>query len=45
MFITARPHLAEEMRRARMAVVLTAHADFETVPDAVFDIADGRATP
>jgi hypothetical protein len=43
--VTARPRLAEEVRRARMAVVLTEHADFETVPDAVFDIADGRVTP
>ena len=43
--VTARPGLAEELRRSRMAVVVTTHAEFESVIDAVFDIADGRAQP
>jgi len=43
--VTARPALAADLRRSRMAVVLTRHEDFETVVDAVFDIAYGRVTP
>lgn len=43
--VTARPAVADELGRARIAVVLTAHADFESVTDAVFDIADGRVNP
>lgn len=43
--VTARTMLAEELRRAGEPVVVTTHADFESVPDAVFDLADGRVTP
>ena len=43
--VTARPSLAADLRRSRMAVVLTEHAEFEDVVDAVFDIAYGRVTP
>ena len=43
--VTARPGLAADLRRSRMAVVLTTHEDFESVIDEVFDIADGRARP
>jgi hypothetical protein len=43
--VTARPGLAAELRRARTAVALTTHEEFESVIDAVFDIADGRAQP
>jgi hypothetical protein len=43
--VTARDSLAVDLRRSRMAVVLTQHAEFENVVDAVFDIAYGRVTP
>ena len=43
--ITARPGLAADLRRARLAVALTTHAEFESVIEAVFDIADGQAQP
>jgi len=43
--VTARAALAADLRRSRMAVVLTRHEDFEDVVEAVFDIAYGRVTP
>jgi hypothetical protein len=43
--VTARPGLATDLRRARIAVALTTHEEFESVIDIVFDIADGRAQP
>lgn len=43
--VTARPGLAADLRRSRIAVALTTHQDFESVIDTVFDIADGRAEP
>lgn len=43
--VTGRTAVAEAMRRGRIAVVVTRHEDFEGVPDAVFEIADGRVNP
>ncbi len=43
--VTARPALAADLRRSRMAVALTTHEEFESVIDVVFDIADGGARP
>jgi FMN phosphatase YigB (HAD superfamily) len=44
--VTARPALAEALRRARLGVVLTdGPDDFVNVPDAVADLMDGPLSP
>lgn len=43
--VTARRGVAEDLSRGRIAVVVTTHAEFEGVTEAVFAIADGRVNP